>query len=516
MLKSLAGGALFGEVWGTEPPEVLVLHGWGRTHADFAAVVGPGCPGRPLASLAPDLPGFGSSPAPPTAVGRGRLRVGPRSPSSRRPAGRPRRWSSSATPAAAASPWPWPPARPDLVRALVLTGAPVVPPPGPAPAAGRPATGWPGALHRLGLVSEARMERARQPLRVGRLPGGRRGHARRLRPAGERAYDDELAAHRAARSSCLGRRRRRGAAGGGPTAAWPARAGGHAHALPGRRPPDPAHRRPASSGRPSSGPWPGRDGPAAVPPCRRLRSLARSVLAGIRWLRVAQREHYLPGAASRFAAALVDAGPPSAWRRPGRRWSACRPGLAVAGHRLGHRRWWWRPVRPASDCGVGRSPLAWTRRAADPGRRLARPRRRRPWRRRCRRRASDRVVAAAAGRRRPRPRRPGVLPSPARSSERRPAAMSPRPAASAAGGPDRGGHHRLLREDRHQGIRRPPGGRFEDGRGQPGQLQQPGRPGPGGQREPGRRAPRSSWPRWAPTARARSPSSAPGSSPTSP
>ncbi len=160
MLKSLAGGALFGEVWGTGTPEVLVLHGWGRTHADFAAVVGPAAAAGPLPTLAPDLPGFGSTPAPATVWGaadyasaliplleegngdRGVVVLGHS------------RGGCIAVVLAAS--------RPDLVRGLVLTGAPVVPRPGAGRRRPAPAFVMARRLHRWGLMSEDRMERARQ------------------------------------------------------------------------------------------------------------------------------------------------------------------------------------------------------------------------------------------------------------------------------------------------------------------------------------------------------------------
>jgi pimeloyl-ACP methyl ester carboxylesterase len=159
MLKSLGGGAFFGEVWGAGEPEVLVLHGWRRTHSDFAAVVGPGSPGGPLATLAPDLPGFGATPAPPAVWGAVDY-AGPLVPLLEEGSGgRPvvvlghSRGGCIAVALAAL--------RPDLVRALVLTGAPVVPRPGPPR---KPAAAYRVArrLHRWGLVSEARMERARR------------------------------------------------------------------------------------------------------------------------------------------------------------------------------------------------------------------------------------------------------------------------------------------------------------------------------------------------------------------
>ena len=58
MLSTFAGGSLFGERRGTAPLEILALHGWGRSHADFAGALEPLGP-----SVALDLPGFGASPA---------------------------------------------------------------------------------------------------------------------------------------------------------------------------------------------------------------------------------------------------------------------------------------------------------------------------------------------------------------------------------------------------------------------------------------------------------------------
>ena len=162
MLKSLGGGAFFGEVWGPGDPEVLALHGWGRTHGDFAGVVGPASPGGPLATLAPDLPGFGATPAPPGAWGAADyaaalvpLLTDLGDGGGGRPMvvlGHSRGGCIAVTLAAL---------RPDLVRALVITGAPLVPRPGPRL---KPAAPYRMArrLHRWGLVSEGRMEKARQ------------------------------------------------------------------------------------------------------------------------------------------------------------------------------------------------------------------------------------------------------------------------------------------------------------------------------------------------------------------
>lgn len=195
MLKSLAGGALFGEVWGTGRPEVLVLHGWRRTHADFAAVVGPQSPAGALATLAPDLPGFGSTPAPDTVWGADDYAAAlvPLLEGAAEGAPQPvvvlghSRGGCIAVALAAA--------RPDLVRALVLTGAPVVPRPG---GRRRPAPGYRAikALRRLGLVGEARLEEARR--RYG--SADYRAAEGIMRPVFVRLvnerYDEELAALR--------------------------------------------------------------------------------------------------------------------------------------------------------------------------------------------------------------------------------------------------------------------------------------------------------------------------------
>lgn len=62
-LKAFAGGRLFGHTHGSEPPDVLALHGWGRSGADFDAVLGG------TNAIALDLPGFGATPAPERVTG---------------------------------------------------------------------------------------------------------------------------------------------------------------------------------------------------------------------------------------------------------------------------------------------------------------------------------------------------------------------------------------------------------------------------------------------------------------
>ncbi len=144
-------------------------------------------------------------------------------------------------------------ARPDLVRALVLTGAPVVAAPG---GRRRPAPGYRVArrLHRWGLVSDDRMERARQ--RYGSADYRAAEGIMRdvfVRLVNER-YDDELAALRCPVELVWGDDDAEVPV---AVAGRPARAvrRGHADALPGGRSPDPADRFPGPSGRPSNGPW---------------------------------------------------------------------------------------------------------------------------------------------------------------------------------------------------------------------------------------------------------------------
>ena len=152
VLQAFANGSLVGHAHGEGPVEVVWLHGWGRSGADFdasAARLG-------HASLALDLPGFGGSSAPdhaggarlyadlirPVLAGLGRpvVLVGHSF------GGR------VATVLAATSP--------ELVSGLVLTGAPLI----RRQTASRPPLVYrvARALHRRGLLGESTMEKYRQ------------------------------------------------------------------------------------------------------------------------------------------------------------------------------------------------------------------------------------------------------------------------------------------------------------------------------------------------------------------
>ena len=154
MLRSFAGGSVFGAAWGSEPRRILALHGWGRTHEDFAAALGS------LPAVAPDLPGFGATPPPPEPWGSVD-------------------YASSLVPLFTEGDLVPPvvvvghsfggrvaiqlaASMPERVGALVLTGVPLIRP-DPAAAPRRPPLAYRvvRSLARAGLVSDARLERAR-------------------------------------------------------------------------------------------------------------------------------------------------------------------------------------------------------------------------------------------------------------------------------------------------------------------------------------------------------------------
>ena len=156
MLRAYGDGTLFGEPYGDGPVRVIWLHGWGRRAQDFA-VAATELAQSGIASVALDLPGFGASPAPTTAGGA-------------------RHYAELVTPAIRdIGDGPFvlvghsfggtvacvvTATHPELVRALVLSGAPLLRSPSTksSPSAYR-LLRW---LHARKVVGDERMEAARQ------------------------------------------------------------------------------------------------------------------------------------------------------------------------------------------------------------------------------------------------------------------------------------------------------------------------------------------------------------------
>ena len=152
MLSTFAGGRLFGERTGSSEPWLLALHGWGRSHRDWSRVL------QGLDAVALDLPGFGSTPAPPEPWGVAQYAeaVLPVLDEMRRPVvvlghsfG-----GSVAVHLASRS-------RAGAIRALVLTGSPLI---RASSGTKKPPVSFRVArwLHRRGLLSDTRMEELRQ------------------------------------------------------------------------------------------------------------------------------------------------------------------------------------------------------------------------------------------------------------------------------------------------------------------------------------------------------------------
>jgi pimeloyl-ACP methyl ester carboxylesterase len=157
-LSTFARGRLWGARHGTGEPWVLALHGWARDHHDFDPVL------AGLDAVALDLPGHGVAPGPPAPWSTAEyaqwvapvlddLRPGPVVVVGH---------SFGARVAVRLAEEMGDFGGTGRVSAMVLVGAPLAPPPGGGP--GRPPFVFRAgrALHRAGLVPEARMERLRQ------------------------------------------------------------------------------------------------------------------------------------------------------------------------------------------------------------------------------------------------------------------------------------------------------------------------------------------------------------------
>jgi len=156
VLRAYGDGKLFGEPYGEGPLRVVFLHGWGRQGQDFATAAS-ALADHGVSSLTLDLPGFGATPAPETAGGA-RQYAELVAPTLRSLGDEPlvlvgHSFGGRIAVVLAAT-------YPELVRALVLTGAPLVHKnsSSKSPRAYRVAR-W---LHGKGLMSDERMEAARK------------------------------------------------------------------------------------------------------------------------------------------------------------------------------------------------------------------------------------------------------------------------------------------------------------------------------------------------------------------
>lgn len=149
MLTSVAGGDILAEKFGKDPARVIALHGWGRTGNDFASVV------EGMDALAIHLPGFGPAPAPATPwstadyanwLARGLADAGPVVILAHSFGGRVALHLAVDYP--------------HLVAGLVLTGVPLMKRDRARQAVWQVRVGK--TLHRVGLVSDARLESLRR------------------------------------------------------------------------------------------------------------------------------------------------------------------------------------------------------------------------------------------------------------------------------------------------------------------------------------------------------------------
>jgi pimeloyl-ACP methyl ester carboxylesterase len=156
VLRTYGDVNLFGESFGEGKVRVLWLHGWARRGEDFTLAAS-SLAQQGVASVALDLPGFGASPLP-SSPGGARHYAELILPAVRQLADEPLvlvGHSFGGTVAAVVAS-----EHPELVASLVLTGAPLLrnPSGSRSPSVYR-AIRW---LHARGLLSDARMEKARQ------------------------------------------------------------------------------------------------------------------------------------------------------------------------------------------------------------------------------------------------------------------------------------------------------------------------------------------------------------------
>lgn len=156
MLRSYDDSKLFGESYGAGEVRVVWLHGWARRGADFARA-GSRLAERGVASVALDLPGFGSSPAP-SAPGDAHYYGELLAPTLRALSTSPlvvvgHSFGGRVATVLAAS-------EPDVMRGLVLTGVPLVRETSPQRSPWR--YRLTRRLYARQLISEERMEQSRQ------------------------------------------------------------------------------------------------------------------------------------------------------------------------------------------------------------------------------------------------------------------------------------------------------------------------------------------------------------------
>lgn len=156
MLQVYGDGTIFGEPYGSEPVRVAWLHGWGRQGADFA-VSARQLAAEGVGSVTLDLPGFGAS-APPLHAGGARHYAALLLPVVQEISHSPlvivgHSFGGRVAVSLAAQ-------HPALVRAVVLTGVPLL----ARQHRGAVARAYRlvRALHHLGVLSDGRLEAARQ------------------------------------------------------------------------------------------------------------------------------------------------------------------------------------------------------------------------------------------------------------------------------------------------------------------------------------------------------------------